>query len=56
MVIIIIYGTKVTCLELSKIISNIIHHNKFWNNCEDMYIHQNVSKYELVSIINDVYI
>ena len=45
----------VTCLELSKIISNIIHHNKFWNGVRHVYSPNTVSKYELVSIINDVY-
>jgi dTDP-4-dehydrorhamnose reductase len=45
----------VTCLELTKIINNIILNNLFWNGIRHIYSPRSISKYELVSIINKVY-
>lgn len=45
----------VTCLELSKIIKNIIENNNYWNGVRHIFSPRTVSKYELVSMINDTY-
>src|SRR5574343_183909 len=45
----------VTCLELSKVIKNIIDNNLYWNGVRHIFSPNTVSKYELVSFINDIY-
>jgi len=49
------YWNGVTCLELSKIIDNIIINNNFWVGVRHIHSPNKVSKYELVKMINDVY-
>ena len=45
----------VTCLELSKVIHKIIQNNLYWEGVRHIFSPKSVSKYELVSIINEVY-
>jgi len=45
----------VTCLELSKIIHKIISENLFWKGVRHIFSPRSVSKFELVSMINDIY-
>lgn len=45
----------VTCLQLAKIIQTIIKNNNFWNGVRHIFSPRTVSKYELVSMINDTY-
>jgi len=45
----------VTCLELSKFISEMIENNNFWEGVKHIFSPSTLSKYELVNIINDVY-
>lgn len=45
----------VTCLELAKIIYQIISNNLFWNGVRHIFSPNIINKYELVSLINDVY-
>lgn len=49
------YWNGVTCLQLSKIVKQIIKNNSFWYGVKHVYSPRIISKYELVSIINDVY-
>jgi dTDP-4-dehydrorhamnose reductase len=45
----------VTCLQLSKIINEIVNNNLFWTGVRHIFSPHSVSKYELVSMINDIY-
>jgi dTDP-4-dehydrorhamnose reductase len=45
----------VTCLELCKIIDNIIVNNNFWKGVRHIFSPNYVSKYNLISMINDIY-
>lgn len=45
----------VTCLQLAKIIFQIITENNYWKGIRHIFSPNSVNKYELVSIINDVY-
>jgi len=49
------YWNGVTCLELSKIIYQIINKQLFWDGISHIYSPKSVSKYELVSLINNIY-
>ena len=49
------YWNGITCLELSKIIKKIIKTNNFWKGIRHIYSPNITSKYELVSIINEIY-
>ena len=49
------YWNGVTCLELSKIIYQIINKQLFWDGVRHIYSPNSVSKYELVSLINTIY-
>ena len=49
------FWNGVTCLQLSKIIENIISKNKYWIGIRHIFSPRAVSKYELVNIINKVY-
>jgi dTDP-4-dehydrorhamnose reductase len=45
----------VTCLELSKLISNMIETKDFWVGVKHIFSPRTVSKYELVNMINEIY-
>ena len=45
----------VTCLELAKLIDKIIKENMYWNGVRHVFSPTTLSKYELVSMINDIY-
>jgi len=45
----------VTCLELCKIIDNIIINNNFWKGVKHIFSPNYVSKYDLICMINDIY-
>jgi dTDP-4-dehydrorhamnose reductase len=45
----------VTCLELSKLIDNMIQGMDFWEGVKHIFSPKTVSKYELVNIINKIY-
>jgi dTDP-4-dehydrorhamnose reductase len=45
----------VTCLQLAKIIYEIINQNLYWKGVRHIYSPTTVSKYELCTIISDIY-
>jgi len=45
----------VTCLQLSKIIREIIENNLYWEGIRHIFSPKSVSKYELLVMINDIY-
>ncbi len=45
----------VTCLQLANIIKQMIDTNLFWNGARHIFSPDTISKYQLVSIIKDVY-
>ncbi len=45
----------VTCLQLTKIIHSIIQQKKYWRGIRHIFSPRSVSKYELVSLINEIY-
>ena len=45
----------ITCLEYGRLVDNIIQKNAFWKGVRHILSPNDVSKYELVSYINDVY-
>lgn len=49
------FWNGVTCLKLANIIMEIIKKNLFWNGIRHIYSSNNISKYELCCIINDIY-
>lgn len=49
------FWNGVTCLELSKQIKKIIRSGFYWNGIRHYYSPDTVSKYQLVSYINEVY-
>ena len=49
------YWNGVTCLQLSKIINNMIDENIWWSGVRHIYSPTSVTKYELVQMINDTY-
>lgn len=49
------YWNGVTCLELSRIISDIIKMNKYWKGIRHIFSPYSVSKYLLCSYINNAY-
>jgi dTDP-4-dehydrorhamnose reductase len=49
------FWNGVTCLELSKQICNIIQTNSYWKGIRHYHSPDIVSKYELVSYINEIY-
>ena len=49
------FWNGVTCLELSKIIYKIIDENLHWHGIRHIFSPRSVSKFELVSMINEVY-
>lgn len=49
------FWNGLTCLQLSKIINDIISKSLYWKGVKHIYTPKAVSKYELVSSINEVY-
>ena len=49
------YWNGITCLELAKIIKNIIDNDLYWQGIRHIYSPRSVTKYELVTIINNIY-
>lgn len=49
------FWNGVTCLELSKIIYKIINENLYWSGVRHIFSPKSVSKFDLISIINEVY-
>ena len=49
------YWNGVTCLEMAKIIDEIIVKDIFWEGIRHVYSPRKVSKYELVSLISKYY-
>lgn len=49
------FWNGVTCLQLSKIIDQIIKENLFWNGIRHIFSPNIVSKFELITMINEVY-
>lgn len=49
------FWNGVTCLELSKHILNIIQNNSYWKGTRHYFSPDIVSKYQLVSYINEIY-
>jgi len=45
----------VTCLQLAKVICQIIKENSFWSGCFHVYSPTDVNKYELLGMINEIY-
>ncbi len=45
----------VTCLKLAQVIDEIIQHNYYWKGVRHIFSPRSVSKYELVSMINEIY-
>lgn len=45
----------VTCLELAKLIDSVIKTNGYWNGVQHVHSPDTVSKFELVSMINEIY-
>src|SRR3989344_884617 len=44
----------VTCLELAKLIDSVIEGNTYWEGVRHIFSPDTISKYELVSMINDI--
>jgi dTDP-4-dehydrorhamnose reductase len=49
------FWNGVTCLELSNVIYKIINEKLYWNGVRHIFSPKSVSKFELVSMINEVY-
>lgn len=49
------FWNGVTCLQLSKIIEEIIAENRYWDGVRHIFSPKPVSKYELLCMINEVY-
>ena len=49
------YWNGITCLEMAKIILNIIKTNTFWNGIRHFYGDSIISKYQLCNMINKIY-
>lgn len=49
------FWNGVTCLQLSKIVEIIITRNDYWYGIRHIFSPRSVSKYELVSLINETY-
>ena len=45
----------ITCLELSKYIDKVISENNYWTGVQHVHSPTTVSKFELVSMINEIY-
>lgn len=49
------YWNGVTCLQLAKIIKMIIEKELYWKGVRHIFSPKNLSKYELIKIINEIY-
>jgi len=49
------YWNGVTCLQVSKIINHMIENNIFWLGVRHIHSPKSVSKYELISMIIEIY-
>jgi dTDP-4-dehydrorhamnose reductase len=49
------YWNGITCLEYCKVIHKIINKNIFWNGVRHIFSPSHVSKYEMASMINDIF-
>jgi dTDP-4-dehydrorhamnose reductase len=49
------YWNGVTCLQLAKIINQIIDKDMYWNGVRHIFSPNIVSKFQLANIINDIY-
>lgn len=49
------YWNGVTCLQLAKVVGQIITYNMYWVGVRHVFSPSSVSKYELVSMINEAY-
>jgi dTDP-4-dehydrorhamnose reductase len=49
------FWNGVTCLQLSMIINQIIDENLYWQGIYHLFSPNQVSKYELIKMINDIY-
>jgi dTDP-4-dehydrorhamnose reductase len=49
------YWNGVTCLQLSKIISQLIQKKLYWEGTRHIFTPKSVTKYELVTMINEIY-
>lgn len=49
------YWNGITCLQLAKIINQMIDQNIYWNGIRHIYSNETISKYDLLNIINDEY-
>lgn len=49
------YWNGLTCLQLSKVIEKIINTNSYWLGVRHIYTYDSVNKYELVTMINEIY-
>lgn len=49
------FWNGVTCLQLAQIIEQIIKENLYWNGVRHIFSPRSISKYELVSLINEIY-
>ena len=45
----------VTCLELAKLIDEIIKNNTYWEGVRHVFSPDTVSKYEILKMVNDIY-
>jgi dTDP-4-dehydrorhamnose reductase len=49
------YWNGVTCLQLSKIVANMILYKQYWIGVRHIFSPSPVSKYDLVCMINEIY-
>lgn len=49
------FWNGVTCLQLAKIVNEIIQKNMYWEGIRHIFSPMSVSKYELVTMINEIY-
>lgn len=49
------YWNGITCLQYAKVLEKMLNENIFWKGVRHIYSPTTVSKYELVSMVNDVY-
>ena len=49
------YWNGITCLQLAQIIYQIINENIYWSGVRHIFSPKSVSKYELISLINNIY-
>ena len=45
----------ITCLQLAKIVKDIINNNMYWDGIRHIFSPRSVNKYELLNMINDTY-